>query len=278
MQVIHRPVSLTNDGRLWVFFLGCGSAFSKKLFQNNLLFVKGENHLLVDCGSLGSRALVQAGLSITDIRNILPTHSHADHIGGLEEMALMNRYVLRSKPTIYIQPAYQKILWNQSLRGGSEMSEFHNGKGLAFTDFWKPVRPARRKGFPRDAHEFSVGDLRVTIFRTRHYPEQAVSWKDAMYSIGLVVDDRVFFSGDTQYDPDLIPELTTRFTFEALFHDVQLYNGGIHASLDQISALPDEIKSKTYLMHYGDDYENHRTRIAQSGFAGFVQQQVIYAF
>lgn len=276
MQKLGIPLSLTTDGSLRIFFLGTGGAFSKKLFQTNILLIKNDDHLLVDCGSQCSRALVQAGLSITDIRNIVPTHSHADHIGGLEEMALMNRYVLRSKPTMYIPNRYQKILWNQSLRGGSEMSEVHEGKGLEFTDFWNVLRPTRRPRLPNGAQHFSVGTIDVTTFRTRHYPEQATSWKEAMYSIGWIVDDRVFFSGDTQFDPDLVLDLDNRFHFEVLFHDVQFFTGGIHASLDEISQFPAHIKERMYLTHYGENFRQFEQTVRNEGFAGFIHQQTLY--
>ena len=45
-------VEFTNDGRLSLFFVGTGSAFSKEFFQNNLIIVKGNDHILIDCGTL----------------------------------------------------------------------------------------------------------------------------------------------------------------------------------------------------------------------------------
>ena len=42
-------VALKNDGDLSLFFVGTGAAFAKTLNQNNLLIVKGDDHLLIDC-------------------------------------------------------------------------------------------------------------------------------------------------------------------------------------------------------------------------------------
>ncbi len=278
MRTVDRHFELKNDGQLWLYFLGCGSAFSKRNFQTNFLIVKGDSHLLVDCGATCSRALAVGGLSILDIEHVAITHSHADHIGGLEEMILMNRYVARKKPSIYITPAYQRILWNQSLRGGAEMNERHDGKGLTFEDYWNIRRPRRISGAVREAHRFSVGDINVRTFRTRHYPEQAQSWRDAMYSTGMVIDERIVLSGDTQFDADLIDDVEPAGGAEHIFHDVQFFPGGIHASLDQLAGLPVAARRKTSLVHYGDNFENFTDRVAELEFAGFTRQGVIYEF
>ncbi len=278
MQVVDRSFELRNDGQLWVYFLGCGSAFSRRHYQTNLLIVKGEDHLLVDCGTSCSRALADAGLSVLDIQNVLITHSHADHVGGLEEMILMNRYVARRKPHIFITPRYQRILWNQSLRGGAEMNERHDGAGLGFGDYWEITRPRPVPDRTREAHEFTVGSISVRTFRTRHYPEQAESWEDAMYSIGLVIDERIVFSGDTLFDPGLVDEVQPEGGAEHIFHDVQFFPGGIHASLDELAGLPEDVRRRTSLVHYGDNFEEHEGRIAELGFAGLTRQGAIYEF
>jgi ribonuclease BN (tRNA processing enzyme) len=278
MRIVDQQFSLKNDGQLWIYFLGCGSAFSRRHNQTNLLIVKGDRHLLVDCGTTCGRALARAGLSVLDIDDVLITHSHADHVGGLEELILMNRYVARRRPRIYIPGSYQKTLWNQTLRGGAEYNERHNGKGLGFTDYWEVVRPNNVPGSPRDGQTFTVGDIQIRTFRTRHYPEQATTWKDAMYSIGLVIDERVIFSGDTQFDPDLLPVVEPSGGAETIFHDVQFFPGGIHASLEQLADLPEKYRSRIHLTHYGDNFEDKLGDINSHGFRGLVREQVIYEF
>ena len=81
-----KPLQLTNDGTLTLFFIGIGSAFTKAYYQTNLLIIKGEDHLMIDCGTKTPQALHELGVNIWDIRNFFITHSHADHIGGLEEV------------------------------------------------------------------------------------------------------------------------------------------------------------------------------------------------
>ena len=276
-SISKTPLPLTNRGNLSVYFLGTGSAFTKQNYQNNILIIKGQDHLMVDFGTLASRALMDVGRSVMDLRNYYVTHLHADHIGGLEEVMLVNRYVAGRKPTIYITEKFQDLLWNLSLRGGAEFNERHDGMALDFTDFWATERPTPRPDLPRECHEFNVGAINVKTFRTRHYPEQAQSWEDAFHSTGLLLDDRVFFSGDTQFDPELIHTFDERFSIETIFHDVQFFTGGIHASLEEVSTLPASVRKRMYLMHYPDSWQDQQEAVANAGMR-FAHRNSIYTF
>lgn len=274
----RQPLPLRNKGELQIIPIGCGGAFSKVLYQNNFLIVKGDAHVMIDCGTRTPEALSTLGRSVTDIRTWLITHSHADHIGGLEEVMLMSRYVARTKPSIIITEEYEADLWGMSLRGANEFNERHDGRGLGFADYWDTIRPAPIEGFPRDTREVSLGDLNLKLVRTRHYPEQAESWKDAAYSVGLVIDDRILFSGDTQFDADLIRQYDEMLGLEYIFHDVQFFTGGVHTGIDELSTLTEALKSKMLLMHYGDNWKDQRKRVESEGFLGFTRQQWSYTF
>jgi glyoxylase-like metal-dependent hydrolase (beta-lactamase superfamily II) len=273
-----KQLPLSNKGELQLFPVGCGSAFSKRLYQNNWLVLKGDTHVMVDCGTRAPEALFELGRPVTDISTWLITHSHADHIGGLEEVMLMSRYVARKKPSVIITPEYQETLWNFSLRGGSEPNEQHDGEGLGFTDFWEVIRPAALDGYPRDTCEITLGNLNIKLVRTHHFPEQAAGWKDSAYSVGLILDDRILFTGDTQFDRELLESYDERFHFEHIFHDVQFFTGGVHAGLEELMTLPPPLRSRMYLMHYADSWREHESRVREAGFAGFVRQQHFYTF
>lgn len=272
------PLSLTNDGQLSIFALGCGSAFARTLGQNNFLIIKGDVHLLVDCGTKTPTRLRKLGVEVTEIRNILLTHSHADHIGGLEEVMLMGRYVAGRKPTALIEERYQRRLWNDSLKGGAASNERHDGKFLGFDDFWEIVRPTPNPSLPRDAASFSIGDLNVTIFRTNHFPEQAMNWQTAAYSVGLLLDNRVLFTGDTKFDSDLISDFDQHFPIEWIFQDAQFFTGGVHASVDELDTLPAHVKERMLLMHYADSWKDKVPDIENRGYHGFVQEYCYYDF
>ena len=270
-----KPLPLTTDGALELFFLGVGSAFTKRHFQTNLLIRKGPDHLVVDFGSKAGQAAFEAGLRVTDLRNFVITHSHADHIGGLEEIALTNRYVTRSKATIYITANYQRNLWSYYLRGGCDMNE---KPLLGFRDFFDVVRPKPKPGLPRESYTFTVGGIHITMFRTKHVPDNAPSWRESAWSTGIIVDNRILFTGDTRFDPELLKAFDGSLDLEVIFHDCQFFTGGVHAGIDELVTLPAKIKKRMILVHYGDNWEGFQPRIAKEGFIGLGEQQVIYRF
>lgn len=265
-------------GELAISFIGTGSAFSKKYFQNNVLVAKGEEHVLIDCGTRTPEALGLLGLSVTQINTYLITHTHADHIGGLEEVMLLNRYGPRKKPSIIVTEKMEKILWGMSLRGGAAYNEVHDGKALEFKDFWETIRPQRVRGGERELCEAKLGGLELRLFRTMHIPDSAKGWEDSFLSYGVLIDRRVLFTSDSRYDPELILSMDKEYSLEVIFHDCQLFTGGVHASLDELSALPASIKAKTLLMHYGDKGEEAREKALSLGFAGLAEQWKTYSF
>jgi ribonuclease BN (tRNA processing enzyme) len=269
---------LKTGGELSVTFIGTGSAFSKKYFQNNILVAKGGEHLLVDCGSRTPEALDLLGLSVAKVNTYLVTHTHADHIGGLEEVMLVNRYMTRKKPRIIIGDRLKGILWNQSLRGGAAWNELHAGKELDFDDFLIQEKPLRVRGGPRELSTVRLGDLEIHLFRTMHIPDSAKGWDDSFPSYGMVLDRKVLFTSDTRFDPDLLTWAEATWPLERIFHDVQMFTGGVHAGIDELATLPPATKAKTLLMHYGDKGLEARDKALSLGFAGMAEQWATYRF
>lgn len=271
-----KKLHLTNRGNLSLFFLGTGSAFAKVLNQNNLLIIKGRDHILIDCGNKCSQALHELGIEVPDIENYLITHSHADHVGGLEEVMMQARYISRKKPNMVITTEYEKILWEQSLMGGAAHSE--TGTQLKFKDFWHIIRPSKKRQYSRETWEVNIGSINLKMPRTMHIPDRAKSWEDSFWSCGVIVDNRILYSSDTRFDPDFILEFDRRFSFDVIFHDCQFFNGGVHSSLEELSTLPEVIKKKIVLMHYGDNWQQYRQQAKEAGFHSFAEQGASYNF
>jgi ribonuclease BN (tRNA processing enzyme) len=271
------PFPLTNDGNLELTFVGAGGAFTKKFHQNNLLVVKGRDHLLIDCGTRAPEALALHGLSVGAVANYLITHTHADHIGGLEEVMLVNRYNFKKRPTMVATKRLAEILWAMSLRGGAAYNESRRGKSLEFKDFWDLVAPRRIRGADREMAEARIGGITVRVFRTKHIPDSSKDWSSSFPSYGVIIDGRVLYTSDTRYDPEMVASLDREYGFEAIFHDCQFFTGGVHASLDELAGLPGHIRARTRLMHYGDAIEAQAGRIAEFGFAGYAEEWRSYS-
>lgn len=269
-------LALTNSGNLELTFIGAGSAFTKKFYQNNLLVVKGNDHLLIDCGTRAPEALATLGLSVTLIRNYLITHSHADHVGGLEEVMLLNRYFARQKSTMVAPASYRRFLWNKSLAGGAAYNERVDGRLLRFEDFWDVIEPEPVPGADRQLCEARVGSIKLSLFRTKHIPDSAPSWRSSAPSYGVVIDDAVAYTSDTRFDPSLIAFLDERWKPRIIYHDCQFFTGGVHASLEELATLPTDVRSRMRLMHFGDAVETNRERVRELGFDGLVEQWHAY--
>lgn len=283
IQPLRGKLQLTNDEELSCFFVGTGSAFSRVNFQNNLLIIKGTDHLLIDCGTSCPYALSTYGENIGNIKNVLVTHSHADHIGGLEEMAFTGMYGTHTKPRMVITDEYKKILWEQSLQGGCGRSDQKPGSAMTFDDYFEQVAPEPIATTPRPLYHAKIGGIDLKIFRTVHIPAESLGtthqtdWKHIFYSVGVLIDERILFTADTVFDKPLLDWLLGDYpAIEAIFHDCQFFASGVHAHYEQLKTLDAATKKKIYLCHYGDNFESYAPK--DDGFAGFARRGTYYTF
>jgi len=278
-----RKIRLTGEpGRLEITFLGVGAAFANTMFQSNLFVVKGRTHVMIDLGSKASVALYDAGLSVLDIENLVATHSHADHVGGIEEWCLKARYAapfVRKcargdyKPNLLTTEDYAHILWEATLRGGLEHSEeTRPGEHMALSDYVNLVYGNPVDGYGRPAYGLRVGEgadaIDLKLIRTNHVPDNSAGWRTAFYSVGVLVDDRVFVTGDTMFDRELVETFGAGAV--AIFHDCQDFKGGVHASYEELRALPPHLKAKTVLYHLTDATRG-KLDPEKDGFAGWAE-------
>lgn len=272
-------LSLANTGSLDIFFLGVGTAFADRHGHTNFLIVKGDDHLLVDFGTHGPDRLRSiAGLSPTDIRVFFPTHAHADHAGGMEYLTIFNRYVgaLREgkpKLKVVITEELQRVLWRMTLRGGLGFNEpGMDGRDELFEEYYDVIRPVPVEGRSRETWRAEVGSIRLEIFRTHHVLGSPSADGMTFTSHGLLIDDRIFFSGDSRFDRQLIDDYARRA--EVWIHDAGIYETPLHASLDELRSLPREITERMLLVHYPEGAED----IPVPEFMGWAKAGEVYGF
>lgn len=279
MQISQTEISsladIKNASRAGLVFVfaGVGSAFVKKNDQTSLIIAKDETLILVDIGTTIPKALSRKGIRVTDFDYYHITHSHADHIGGLEELLLVSRYMTQRKPRIIITEIYQHLLWEHSLKGGCG---FNESEPLKFSDLAIPLRLEWVKAQPRETYQIRIADIQLTIYRTAHIPGDAKKWENSFWSTGLLVDNQVMFTADTRFDKTLFEDFDIS-SIKTIFHDCQLSNPGVvHAAYDQLKTLPATLRSKIVLTHYGDNFEQYEP--IADGFIGFAKPWTCYSW
>lgn len=263
----------SRDG-LVLCFVGVGSAWARKNVNTSLIISKKEKTILVDIGTNIPMELERMGVDMLDFDYYHPTHSHSDHVGGLEELLLKMRYIKKKKAKVIITHEYQQTLWNETLKGGCEINE--DGL-LRFTDLIEVIRPNWEQCQPREKYHIKLdGILDFEIFRTFHVPGDVNSWEKAFWSTGLQLDGKVVFTADTRFDLSIFDHLEFS-EVQAIFHDCQLSGpGSVHATYEELCRLLPSYKKIMYLTHYGDNFDKFYPE--KDEFAGFAKPWVLYKF
>lgn len=229
--------------------IGTGSAFTKKQCHTSLLAETGKKRFLFDCGFKVPQTLHDMNIDLNAIDGIVISHIHADHTGGLEEIGFMGKYVLNKKFDLYIAEDLVDQLWNNTLSGG--MYELGNGEYGSLDMFFNVTTF-------KDSESFDLDNLRVTPIKTIHVNKEKPSYS-------FVIDERVFFSADALFNKELLINLFTNGV-NTFFHDCQLFHmdGQVHASLEELKTLPEEIRQNLFALHYGDNYADFEDEFKNS--------------
>ncbi|MNO94595.1 ribonuclease Z [compost metagenome] len=238
--------------------LGTGSAFAKSYYNNNALLYDEQFTLLIDCGVTASLALHQLGKSFDTIDAVIITHIHADHVGGLEELAFKMKYLYNRKMTLYIAEDLVQPLWENTLKGGC----YQEGEITSLQDIFdvRPLQPLQP--------QYISEQILVEIIPTKHIPGKA--------SYSVYLNESIFYSADMTFDPTLLRHLVEERGCKTILHECQLQGpGAVHTTLQELLTLPQEIQEKIYLMHYGDEKDQY---LHQTGDMTFLEQRLIYEF
>lgn len=230
--------------------LGVGHSEALEHWNNNAMIESGGRRLLIDAGYTIKFALRDRGLSLSDIDAVFITHAHADHCFGLERIGYECRFKHGFKPTLYLPPGVYEELWEHTLKGGMGRV----GEGAAeLSDFFEVVR--------LEKDEFGFEGVRLTTFPNSHTP--------GIPSYGLMINDRLLYSGDTLPIPDIVQRLAPA----TILHDATLSDWNpVHATVHALcESYPEDVRKRMYLMSYEDHFEEYLSQVEQE-FAGFARQ------
>ena len=211
-------------------FLGTGAAHAVELGSSAVVLERdGEPLLLVDCGP---DTLDRYRATYGDLpRAIYITHTHMDHIGGMERLFTRVWFdqALRGSIRIFCHAAL--VPWLQA-----RVADYPGVLAEGGVNYWEAFRlvPCTR-GFWLDGLWFDV-------FPARHHrPDTA---------FGLALAGSFAYTGDTRP----IPETLGRYVSgEALVaHDCGLHGNPSHTGIDDIEREYDAaLRARLLLYHYG---------------------------
>lgn len=231
-------------------FLGTGNATSLDLGCSAcVLEHKQKPLLLIDCGPEVIRAHAHAYEGSLP-EAIFITHTHMDHIAGLENLFYLFWFNEKlSKPIqLYVPVKLVELLHK---RVGDQPSVLAEG-GANFWDAFQLI--------PVGEHFWHQG-LRFDVFPVRHHEFHS--------AYGIALSGHFLYSGDTRP----IPEVLNSFAChgERVFHDCALKGNPSHTGLDDLTAsYKEEQLSRMVLYHYesrqaGDYMAQLGYRVARPG-------------
>jgi ribonuclease BN (tRNA processing enzyme) len=211
-------------------FLGTGAAHAVELGSSSAVLERdGKPLLLIDCGpDTLDRYLAAYG---EPPQNIYVTHTHMDHVGGLERLftRLWFNEALRGRTRVFTHAAL--VPWLQT-----RVADYPGVLAEGGVNYWEAFRlvPCSR-GFWLDGLWFDV-------FATRHHRPDT--------SFGVALDGSFVFTGDTRPIPEVLKHYAKGQALIA--HDCGLIGNPSHTGVDDIEREYDEaLRARLLLYHYG---------------------------
>jgi ribonuclease BN (tRNA processing enzyme) len=219
-------------------FLGSGDAFGSGGRMQTCFLLRGPRSAsLIDCGSSALIAMRRFGVEANDISNIVLSHLHGDHFGGIPFFLLDAQLVSkRDRPLTIAGPAGAEARIEGALEilfPGSSRAE--RRFPISFVEL-EPASPC------------SMGELTVTGYPVDH-PSGATAFALRLDIDGLAVG----YSGDTAWTDSLFEAArgTDLFIAEAYTFEKPI---GFHLDLSTLLAHRDELGSRRLIVtHMSED-------------------------
>lgn len=267
--------------------IGCGAAFSSLLYgQSNWILTadNGEN-MLIDPGQSAVYLVRDVmGYNHLNFESVYISHGHADHIGSMEWLSLMNYFMPRKdgkKTRLICEFDLMEKLWENALKLGRETLQ----KRVAIIDDFFECDPIHDINKP-----MMWNGLKIEIIQTLHI----MSGRKFQPSYGMIVTDesqtdkdgkalRVFLTTDTQYCPEQLPDFYDDCHY--VFHDVESapFSSGVHAHWDKMKDEAAKRKGKIIPYHCNYSPEDIVPKMPRDtweadGFGMPVRQGEVFVF
>lgn len=251
-----------------LIFLGSGSAFTVgegNYHSNMILETDSKSRLLIDCGSDIRFSCYEQGLTYENIDAVYISHLHADHMGGLEWLAINTRFSPKhKKPKLFVSQLIVDDLWSKALSGG--LSSLPNEQA-ALSSFFE-VHPVKDNlSFEWEKISFQLVPA-IHCFNDTHLMP--------VYGLYFTLNGKkIWITSDTRLTPDL--EQDYYENSDLIFHDCETSKTptGVHAHYNDLVKLPQNIKSKMWLYHYSPGV---LPDAIHDGFKGFVKKGQVFDF
>jgi len=214
--------------------LGVGNLFTPQMTNTSFLlspFDYAEQKILIDCGYNVFQKLISGEYDIKNIRTVIITHTHPDHVGSLGALIYYRWFVFNKKTTIIC---------------GNKVGEYLK-RYLEATVFNVPEPESiKLDECTKCPYELVFNDIPktlLTMFEVQH---------DNIPAYGVYLHkERVIFTGDTDL---LNPESPMITGAKMIFHDciIDHYARGIHSNIgDMKRYYPKILREKIKLVHHG---------------------------
>jgi ribonuclease BN (tRNA processing enzyme) len=227
----------------YLHFLGTGAAHAVELGSSSAVLERdGKPLLLIDCGpDTLDRYLAAYG---EPPQNIYITHTHMDHVGGLERLftRLWFNETLRGRTRVFAHAAI--VPWLQM-----RVADYPGVLAEGGVNYWEAFHlvPCSRG--------FWLEGLWFDVFATRHHRPDT--------SFGVALNGSFAFTGDTRPIPEVLAQYAG--SQELIAHDCGLVGNPSHTGVDDVEREYDAaLRGRLLLYHYGSVADG--TTLAARGY------------
>jgi ribonuclease BN (tRNA processing enzyme) len=232
-----------------IVVLGIGGAFDADRGVANtgaLLTVtrgKDVHRVLIDCGHTCGLQLHALGLTYEDIDAIALTHTHGDHIDGLETLGYKSLFLHQRRVPLFASVAVMERVW-AALEPKMSPLQIEAGKSVPATleTYFDPRPSGRTAQLP--------GGITAQFLPVPHVagmPSDAIILQVSGHTA------TIRWSGDCTFDAHS-PLFANLQDGDLIFHDCAFYpryDATVHTHLEELETLSTAVRQRVVLVHHG---------------------------